>query len=574
MLNLKKINRIKEQIPKLPGIYLMKDEFGKIIYIGKAKNLEKRIKSYFKKNKENDKENLKTSKLLKKVSDIEFIITDNEIEAFLLESNLIKKYKPIYNIQLKDQQRYTYLKITKEEYPRLIVTRRNRNGDFYGPPGEIYGPFVHGSSRFLSVGMLRKIFKIRICNRLPKKPCLEFFINNCDAPCIDNVTKNHYMNQVSVLKDILSTKTSIEKFIEKMKNEMKKSSKLQNYEKAKEIRDTIYLLENLMVKQKIDSIYEDQSEEYIGIKNDIFSDVAYVLSLRKNKGIIIDRKSFQFDLIGDNNFSSFLMQYYNNRGNIPHHIYVNILPESKDNLQKALEKLSKHQVEITKITKKYSDEQKMDLMNLIIKNLSSSIENRHRHTIIEFKNYLNLNEIPIIIDCFDVSNFGTNYGVGSCIRFVNGEPYKNGYRKFKIRKIINKQDDYSMMKEIIYRRYKNSINNNKINRSIREINWINTDELIEINNKNNNFENLLPNLIVIDGGFNHLKAAEQVIKGLNLNIQIIAIAKKNEDIYTQYSKIPVRINKKNSILKIIQFARDEAHRFALSYNINLRKIEK
>ena len=570
MVNLATINQIKEQIPKLPGVYLMKDGVGKIIYIGKAKNLEKRIKSYIKINKENNKENLKTVKLLEKVSNIEFLITDNETEAFLLESNLIKKYRPIYNIQLKDQQRYTYLKLTREEYPRLIVTRRNRNDDFRGPPGEVYGPFVHRSSRMLSIGTLRKIFKIRICDKMPKKPCLEFFIKNCDAPCIGNVTNKEYMDQVSSLKDILSTKTSIEKFLREMKNEMMKSSKLQNYEEAKDFRDTIYLLENLMIKQKIDSVVEDQNEEYLGIEHDLYGDIAYILSFKRNKGVITDRKNFQFDLIGDNNFSNFLIQYYNNKFNIPHYIYVNKLPESKENLQKALERRCKHKVQITKITKKYKDKQKLDLMNLVIKNLSSNIENRYRHALLEAKNFLRLNEIPLIIDCFDISNFGIDYSVGSCVRFVNGEPYKKGYRKFKIRKIINKQDDYSMMKEIVYRRYKDTIKN-RINKFNKIFEWSETDKSFE---SNNNLGNLLPNLIIIDGGLNHLKVAEQAIKQLNLDIQIISIAKKNEDIYTQYSNIPLRINKKNSMLKIIQFARDEAHRFALAYNIKLRRIQK
>ena len=182
--------------PSAPGIYLMKDINDRVIYIGKAKNLKKRILSYSHylnndlswKLNSNDKDSngnkdyngrWKTLVLLKKISEIEFIITDNEMEALLLESNLIKKYRPVFNIDLKDQERYTYLKITDEEFPRLLVSRKNRKGEFTGPAGEIIGPFVYGSSRLISIGTLRKIFKVRICNRLPKKPCLEFFIKNC-----------------------------------------------------------------------------------------------------------------------------------------------------------------------------------------------------------------------------------------------------------------------------------------------------------------------------------------------------------------------------------------------------------
>ena len=204
-LSLDHIDSILNGAPQDPGVYLMQDEEGKIIYVGKAKNLRKRISSYFSTQNNNDN-NWKTSRLLSKIRKVEFIITDNEIEAFLLESNLIKRYRPIFNIELKDQQRYTYLKVTDEIYPRLLVARRNRNGKFYGPRGKVYGPFVHGSSKFLTMGLLRKLFKIRICDKLPKTPCLEYFIKNCDAPCINNVSQNEYAKNVLALQDILKGK--------------------------------------------------------------------------------------------------------------------------------------------------------------------------------------------------------------------------------------------------------------------------------------------------------------------------------------------------------------------------------
>src|SRR5918996_2422575 len=192
----------EKRIPEQPGVYLMKDNEGVIIYIGKAKNLRKRITSYFSRHDPNL--GWKTSRLVDRIADIDFIITDNEIEAYLLESNLIKRYRPIFNIELKDQQRYTYLKITDERFPRLLVARRNSNGDFQGPNGDIYGPIVYGSSRFLSLGIIRKIFKIRICDRLPKSPCLEYFINNCDAPCIGKISEEKYYENINKLKEIFS----------------------------------------------------------------------------------------------------------------------------------------------------------------------------------------------------------------------------------------------------------------------------------------------------------------------------------------------------------------------------------
>src|SRR5213083_1954910 len=204
----------EKRIPDEPGVYLMKDGEDKIIYIGKAKNLRKRVTSYFTKH---DLEiGWKTGRLVSKIADIEFVVTDNEIEAFLLESNLIKRYRPVFNIELKDQQKYTYLKITDETFPRILVARRNRKGDIYGPKGKVYGPFVRGSSKFLTVGLLRKLFKVRICEKLPKRPCLEYFIKNCDAPCIGNIEQREYMKNVLELQNILEGKNSIEDFVNQM----------------------------------------------------------------------------------------------------------------------------------------------------------------------------------------------------------------------------------------------------------------------------------------------------------------------------------------------------------------------
>ena len=238
---------------------MMKNKEDRIIYIGKAKNLRKRVLTYFTQGHSHDLTNWKTMKLIRKIQDIDFLVTDNEIEAFLLESNLIKQYRPLFNIDLKDQQRYTYVKISDEQFPRLLVARRNRDGKFMGPKGRVYGPFVHGSSKFLTIGLLRKIFKVRICNRLPKKPCLEYFINNCDAPCINNVTQNEYMNNIDSLVNILQGRKSIDDFIEKMKEDMDKVKKVdwENVEKemskAKEEMEKIGpKIEKEMEKTKVE----------------------------------------------------------------------------------------------------------------------------------------------------------------------------------------------------------------------------------------------------------------------------------------------------------------------------------
>jgi len=558
-----------KKIPSNPGIYLMKDRTGKIIYIGKAKNLKNRINSYRNLNQKNhinnkDKNFWKTQILINKVQEIDFILTDNEVEAFLLESNLIKRYRPVFNIELKDQQRYTYLKITNEKFPRLLVARRNRRGDFQGPKGDVIGPFVYGSSRFLSLGILRKLFKVRICNRLPKKPCLEYFIHNCDAPCINNISEEKYLENIKLLKDILNKKNGLENFIENLKKEMNAESKNQNYERAKEIRDTLKTIEPLLINQKMD-LKNRRNEEYIGIKTDILSGVSHILIFKRVNGVISDQKKYYYELIGDNNFSTFLLQYYTTSPQIPYKIYVNEIPESKRTLEVALEKLSNHMVKIIKVTYSVNNEKK-DLMNLILKNLSLQIEGKYNQSVIELKNALNLKEFPFIIDCFDVSNFGTSFAVGACVRFVNGYPYKNGYRRFKIKTLQSKQDDYSMIKEIVHRKYilhKNSIDAEKINNDNNNINsYIN----------NNKIDTSFPNLIVIDGGKGQLTTAKFVLNKMCLNIPIISLAKENEEIYTINSRKPLQISRKSTALHLLQSIRDEAHRFGLAYNIKLRTI--
>lgn len=523
----------------------MKGKSGRIIYIGKAKNLKKRISSYFVEKRETF---WKTSSLVSKVEDLDFIITDNETEAFLLESNLIKRYRPLFNIELKDQQRYAYLKITNERFPRLLVARRNRNGDFCGTEGKIYGPLVHGGSKFLSIGLLRKLFKIRICNALPKNPCLEYFIKNCDAPCINNITSLDYSRNVEALRNILSGRKGIEDFMNDMKLQMRIASNNEQYEKAKEIRDMAQKLESLQVKQKVEAVqYTNREEEYVGMKKVLEDGIAYILMFRRSRGVISDKKWFEFELIGDNSLDTFLFQYYSTAKLIPSYIYVNENVESKSVLESSLEKVAGHKVTIIKISPSSTPEKKQ-LMDLILKNLDLRIQTKFNPGISELKTALNLSSNPNIIDCFDISNLGTSHAVGACIRLVNGRPYKSGYRRFKI-KLGGVQNDVAMIFEIVTRRY-SSVSASK------------------------NHQVQLPDLIVIDGGKGQLRAGANAIGRLGLAIPCISIAKVEEIIYSQENDKQIILSKRSPALKIVQLARDEVHRFGLAYNVKLRKISK
>jgi excinuclease ABC subunit C len=529
----------EKRIPEQPGVYLMKDNEGVIIYIGKAKNLRKRVTSYF--SRHDPKLGWKTSRLVERIADVDFVVTDNEIEAFLLESNLIKRYRPVFNIELKDQQRYTYLKITEEAFPRLLVARRNRTGEFTGPKGRIYGPFVRGSSKYLTVGLLRKLFKIRVCNRLPKTPCLQYFIKNCDAPCIANVMHEQYMRNILALQDILEGKSNIDKFADEMHLEMKRVSVLGDYERAKEIRDTLYRLNNLRIKQKMEkAVNRNHDEEYISILKDTKKGVAHVMALRRTRGVISDRKKFEFDLVGDNSLSSFLLQYYSSVPTIPRFVYVNEDLEDKQVLEMSLEKIAGHKVSIFNIERTLTKD-KRQLMDLMMRNLSIYIESGYDPAVVELKNTLKLTSMPEVVDCFDVSNLGISIAVGSCVRFINGKPIKSYYRRFNITTVTG-QNDFAMIGELVRRRYSS------------------TSEKI-------------PDLILIDGGRGQLGAAIMSLRSLGISdVACISLAKENEEIYMPGSKDPVALPKSNIGLKMLQHARDEAHRFGLAYNIKLRKL--
>ena len=504
----------------------MKDIDSKIIYIGKAKNLKNRVRSYFVKN-----QNYKTQKLVEKIADIEFVLTDNESEAFLLESNMIKQYRPVFNIELKDQQRYTYLRITNEKYPRLLVARRTRSGKFLGE-GKVYGPFTSGSSKLLSIGSLRKSFKIRICKTLPKKACLEYHLGNCEAPCEFVQAQTDYQKHVSDLESILKGK-NLDMFTKNLEFEMRQASDSLQFERARAIKDTLQRLGSLKTKQKMESV-TGSDEEYFGVV--LYDQTAQVMTFKKINGVIRDSNKYSFDLVGDNSFANFLYQYYTTN-QIPPFILVNEMPENHALLEQMFSKTAGFAVNI--ITPKSG--KRKEMLDLILKNIEMIQTSGAEPGLIELKEKLALKTIPKVIECFDISNHGTAYAVGSMSRFVNGKPDKSGYRKFKI-KTIHGQDDFAMINEIVKRRY------------------------FRLDNENSQ----MPDLILIDGGKGQLGAAVSALESMAIRIPCASLAKQNEEVYLPDRKEPVIIPRQNQSLKILQFARDEAHRFGIAYNRSLR----
>lgn len=523
------IDVTKLSIPSHSGIYIMKDSGNSILYIGKAKNLKNRVRSYFVKN-----QNYKTQKLVEKIRDIEFVLTDNEEEAYLLESNMIKRYRPPYNIELKDQQRYTYLRITEEEFPRLMVARRTRTGEFLGR-GKVYGPFTHGSSKMLSIGLLRKTFKIRICKRLPKEACLEYHLGNCEAPCEFADGRKRYPAHIAELESILKGKQNFVDFVSKLESEMKEASSNLQYERAKEIRETLHRLQNLQTRQKMEKV-SNHDEEYFGVRT--VDQAVHVMSFRQTRGVIKDRSKFSFDIVGDNSFSNFLLQYYSTNP-IPKFVVVSDMPDRKEILEEIFSRSAGFKISIIVPT----TGKRREMVDLILKNMDLSLSKGADPALVELQQRLGLEHIPRKIECFDISNHGADYAVGSMSCLVEGKPFKSGYRKFKIRTVTGR-DDFAMINEIVKRRY------------------------LRLRKE----EMSMPDLVLIDGGRGQLNAAQSALKSSSVKVPIVSLAKENEEIHHPGYREPIILPKSSPALKILQYARDEAHRFGVSYNRALRKF--
>ncbi len=578
-------------IPDSPGVYIMKDGQGRIIYIGKAKSLRKRVRSYFG-NKTHD--NYKTQRLVGLVAGVEFVITDTEGEAFLLESNMIKRHRPRFNIELKDQQRYTYLRISDEKYPRLLVSRRTRDGRFLGK-GQTFGPFVQGSSKILTVGALRKAFQIRICKTLPKKVCLEYHLGNCEGPCEFESAQKRYQGHVDALKDVLAGSDQLKIFSEKLRLQMKEAADARHFERAIEIRDTLVRLDGLNSGQKMERV-KSSDEEYFGIA--VRDHTAVVMTFRMIHGVIRDSDKFVFDAMADNTFAGFLYQYYTTR-RIPHHVVLSEMPQDAGLLESLLSERAGHAVDMS-VPRRGRRKEMVDLIlrNVAIVHESSAGDpaggtggghgeaggspgagdgrtgsGRGRPAsaespgLLQLQGALGLARIPHVIECFDVSNHGEAFAVGSMSRFVGGVPDKPGYRRFRI-KTVDGRDDYAMISEIVYRRYRRILDGGAGGRGDAG----NSDAAPAADPGTDKKTAELPDLVVIDGGKGQLGAALKSLFKLGLrDLPCISLAKENEEVYMPGRSDPVVIPRSDQSLKILQHARDESHRFGVSYNRTLQK---
>ena len=508
-----------DNLPNKPGVYIMRDNTDTIIYIGKAKNLIKRVKSYFREKLDRPK----TQILMSHFDSLEYIITNSEKEALILEATLIKKHRPRYNIQLKDDKRYPYVKITDEEFPRLVITRNVTKNGIY------FGPFTDVGSVKQTVKFLKSLFKIRTCRNM-NGPCLNSQIDLCYAPCDGRISRKDYAEIISKIDLFFQGKYST--IVKNLKKEMMEAASNEEFEKAAVIRDQISSIEEIMVDDDLDQDVIAMAPN----KNEV---IVIIMPIRNGK--IVGRDDFlmsssEYDSSSEIMFS-FIQQYYGYNRHIPKQILLDEDIDEKKLLEDWLSDLRGNKVKI-KVPQKGV---KLRLVKMakknaeIIKHQKKKMEN----SLIELKKYLKLEKVPHVIEGYDISNISGKFAVGSKVSFKDAKPNKKMYKHFRME--TPGPNDFAMMEELLTRRLK----------------MIDSDPE--------------PDLIVIDGGKGQLGMACGVLEKLNLtHIPIIGLAKEFEEVYIPNSSRPIIIPKNNTALHLLQQVRDESHRFAITYHRKLR----
>jgi len=543
----------RKSLPNEPGVYLFSDSKGIIIYIGKAKNLKKRVNQYFLKTKYNDPYyEEKINELVRKIQSIEYIVTDNEKEALLLENIQIKKHLPRYNVVMRDSKTYPWVGFFyNENFPRIRVIR---NPEKFSQNNIFLGPYTDKKEIIRILRDLRKIFPYCSCKKPIKKkkrPCLYFQLKLCPGPCFTELSKEEYMDNIKKIELFLKGETSQLK--KQIQEKMQIAAEDQKFEVAAFWRDKLEDIDHATNEQHVffDTV---SNKDIIGYYSEGYFSAMVIIHIRE--GRIINKSSFDFDLreklVHRNEiFTSILEQYYQEfKAQLPEAIIVPQISENFNLLIKFLKDIKKklqlrapiddYESSLIRIANKNARVivQQQEQMELIKMNESDFRE----EVLKEAREILNLTKEPRIIEGFDISNIEGQDATGSMVYFLEGKPYNKYYRHFKI-KSKSTPDDVGMMKEVLMRRYTMLLKRNLT----------------------------LPDLIVVDGGKGQLNAGISVLKELGLEIPIIGLAKKYEEIYVPNEKIPIVLPKNSSLLKLFQRIRDESHRFAVKLHKKLRK---
>lgn len=538
------------QAPVDPGCYLFKNDQAKIIYIGKAKNLRNRVKTYFTKNQSKDP---KTLSLIKKIHDIEFIATHSEVEALILENTLIKQHHPRYNILLKDDKTFPYVQITTEPYPRVLITRKLINDG-----SKYFGPYTDSKAIKDILRIIKKAFTVRNCQyrldpvmvrRKKIKLCLQYHIHNCEGPCQDLISETDYNLMITNVEAFL--KGDISRAISYLQDKMDQAARALMFELAARIRDNINLLQHYSQRQSVE--FKDfKNRDFINLVTE--GDIGVVIVIRVRRGKMVGKDTLVIEGVSNSVpaeiLRNFIQQYYTHSQLIPEEINVFEYPVQRVILEKWLSDLHQDSVKITRPAR----EEKLRLMKLAEKNaqihlkeyllkMSTLSAEYLPKTLKELQRDLILPKIPKRIEAIDISNLHGKFAVGSLVTFYNARPLKSQYRRFKI-KTVKGIDDFAMMAEVVRRRYSRLQEEGKA----------------------------LPDLILIDGGKGQLSAAKQVLADLDLiPIPVLGLAKKLEEIIIPDRPEPLILPRNSISLSLLIRIRDEAHRFAIAYHRNLRK---
>lgn len=550
-----------KNLPDKPGVYLMKNSLSEVIYVGKAKVLKNRVKSYFQKSK-NHSEKVKV--MVKNIAEFEYIVTDSEMEALILECNLIKKYSPKYNILLKDDKFYPFIKITvNDDYPRVFVTRR-----FAKDGSKYFGPYTNGSAVYETLDLIYKIFPLRNCKLVIKengekvRPCLNYHIKKCLGPCGGHISKEEYGKMINDIIDILSGK---ETYITKMlKSDMEKAAEELEFEKAASLRDKILSINAIAEKQKIFKTMEGD-EDFINIEQDEKDSCIQVFFSRDGK--VIGREHFIFENTANESIGEiiedFIGSFYGGTAKIPKTIYVPQI-DNFDLMEEYLTIKRGAKVWI-KVPQKG---QKKEMLEMVKNNATITLEKFkdkylkdkeiNRISLLELQDLLELEECPQRIEAYDISNIQGVDSVGTMIVFEEGRAKNSDYRRFKI-KTVKGANDYDSMREILTRRF---------NHGLDEIKAIQQRDLKLSAGKFSTF----PDLIMMDGGKGQVNVALEVLQSLNIDIPVCGLVKddKHQTRGIIYNNNELIINKSSNLMQLIRRIQDEVHRFAITYHRSLR----
>ena len=525
-------------LPDSPGVYLMKDARGKIIYVGKAVVLKNRVRQYFQRNKGHTP---KVRAMVEKIADFETIMTGSEVEALILECNLIKKHRPRYNISLKDDKSYPYVKVTlQEEFPRVFVTRRIlKDGARY------FGPYTNVTAVHESLKLLRRLFPLRSCRQMGERPCLEYHIKRCIAPCTGNVDREEYDAMIRAVLLFLEGRT--EDVERELSARMQAAAESYHFELAARLRDQLAAVRRVAEKQNIVTGAGDQ--DAVGMARSDIGVCVQIFFIRAGK--MLGREHFLLQGSEEESdealLTAFLQQYYHQAAFVPREVLLPMELEETALLSEWLSKKKDGKVQIF-VPQRGS---KRDIVNMAegnaekyLRDEAERVKQANAQTlgaVEELGHYLGLRELPNRMECFDISHNQGSETVASMVVFEGGLPKKSDYRRFKIRSAEGKPDDFKSMREVTTRRY------GKLT------------------------EEELPDLIVIDGGKGQLSSALEIIRGAgHLKVPVVGLAKQFELIFVEGSSDPVVLPRHSQALYLIQRIRDEAHRFAITYHRKLR----